>query len=213
MSQSSFVSYSSEISLNMILKALFVLLLVSTLSLVTTSQPTPEGRDPEITKFHVTSKIQLRYASTEVLSHMSNPSSEAQEVTFEIRLPEKAFIHAFSMMVTTHKCNIGQILLWRWMAQSTWQKLKQRKKQERPMTLPERSADDKLLGLGLALSMMGIDAGLLTFLNFEFVWKVVIENSVTCSLQGGFVPWFVFDVCICLNFKLKAAQPGNLQMS
>ena len=102
MSQSSFVSYSSEISLNMILKALFVLLLVSTLSLVTTSQPTPEGRDPEITKFHVTSKIQLRYASTEVLSHMSNPSSEAQEVTFEIRLPEKAFIHAFSMMVTNH---------------------------------------------------------------------------------------------------------------
>ena len=84
----------------MILKDFFVLLLVSTLSLVTTSQPTPEGRDPEITKFHVTSKIQLRYASTEVLSHMSNPSSEAQEVTFEIRLPEKAFIHAFSMMVT-----------------------------------------------------------------------------------------------------------------
>ena len=99
--------------LNMILKDFFVLSLVSTLSLVTTSQPTPEGRDPEITKFHVTSKIQLRYASTEVLSHMSNPSSEVQEVTFEIRLPEKAFIHAFSMMVTTHKCNIGQILLWR----------------------------------------------------------------------------------------------------
>ena len=163
MSQSSFVSYSSEISLNMILKDFFVLPLVSTLSLVTTSQPTPEGRDPEITKFHVTSKIQLRYASTEVLSHMSNPSSEVQEVTFEIRLPEKAFIHAFSMMVTTHKCNIGQILLWRWMAQSTWQKLKQRKKQERPMTLPERSALDNLLGLGLALSMMGIDAGLVTF--------------------------------------------------
>merc|ERR1711963_1066313 len=82
----------------MILKDFFVLSLVSTLSLVT-SQPTPEGRDSEITKFHVTSKIQLRYASTEVLSHMSNPSSEVQEVTFEIRLPEKAFIHAFSMMV------------------------------------------------------------------------------------------------------------------
>ena len=101
MSQSSFGSYSSEISLNMILKDFFVLSLVSTLSLVT-SQPTPEGRDPEITKFHVTSKIQLRYASTEVLSHMSNPSSEVQEGTFEIRLPEKAFIHAFSMMVTNH---------------------------------------------------------------------------------------------------------------
>ena len=154
MSQSSLGSYSSETSLNMILKNFFVLSLVSTLSLVTTSQPTPEGRDPEITKFHVTSKIQLRYASTEVLSHMSNPSSEAQEVTFEIRLPEKAFIHAFSMMVTTHKCNIGQILLWRWMAQSTWQKLKQKRKQERSMTQPERSALDKLFWLDLALSMM-----------------------------------------------------------
>jgi hypothetical protein len=64
-----------------------------------TSQPLSEGRDPTITKFHVTSKIQLRYASTEVLSHMRNPSSQPQEVTFEIRLPEKAFIHGFSMTV------------------------------------------------------------------------------------------------------------------
>merc|ERR1719341_1834126 len=30
---------------------------------------------------------------------MRNPSSEPQEVTFEIRLPEKAFIHGFSMTV------------------------------------------------------------------------------------------------------------------
>jgi len=30
---------------------------------------------------------------------MSNPSSEPQEITFEIRLPEKAFIHWFSMTV------------------------------------------------------------------------------------------------------------------
>ena len=67
---------------------------------IVTSQPVSEGRDPIITKFHVTSKIQLRYASTEVLSHMTNPNSEAQEVTFEIRLPEKAFIHGFSMTVS-----------------------------------------------------------------------------------------------------------------
>ena len=65
-----------------------------------TSQPLSEGRDPTITKFHVTSKIQLRFASTEVLSHMRNPSSQPQEVTFEIRLPEKAFIHGFSMTVS-----------------------------------------------------------------------------------------------------------------
>ena len=30
---------------------------------------------------------------------MTNPSSEAQEVKFEIGLPEKAFIHNFSMTV------------------------------------------------------------------------------------------------------------------
>ena len=30
---------------------------------------------------------------------MNNPSLEAQEVKFEIRLPEKAFIHNFSMTV------------------------------------------------------------------------------------------------------------------
>jgi len=81
----------------MILKD-FTVLSILIFSIVTT-QPVSEGRDPIITKFHVTSKIQLRYASTEVLSHMRNPSSEPQEVTFEIRLPEKAFIHGFSMTV------------------------------------------------------------------------------------------------------------------
>ena len=204
MSQSSFVSYSSEISLNMILKDLFVLFMVSTLSLVTTSQPTPEGRDPEITKFHVTSKIQLRYASTEVLSHMSNPSSEVQEVTFEIRLPEKAFIHAFSMMVTNHKCTIGQILFWRWMAQSTWQKLKQRKKQERPMTLPERSALDKLLGLGLALSMMGIDSCLLTFFKFWICMKSCHWKQ--CYMFSS--RWFHFVICFW-RFLFESSTAGK----
>ena len=33
------------------------------------------------------------------MSHVTNPSSDAQEVKFEIRLPEKAFIHNFSMTV------------------------------------------------------------------------------------------------------------------
>ena len=34
-----------------------------------------------------------------MVSHVTNPSREAQEVMFEIRLPEKAFIHNFSMTV------------------------------------------------------------------------------------------------------------------
>merc|ERR1712212_258740 len=88
---------SEKSTLKMILKD-FTALSILIFSIVT-SQPVSEGGDPIITKFHVTSKIQLRYASTEVLSHMRNPSSEPQEVTFEIRLPEKAFIHGFSMTV------------------------------------------------------------------------------------------------------------------
>ena len=76
----------------------FKALLVFLFPLVT-SRTVSEGGDPILTKFHVTSKIQLRYASTEVLSEMRNPSSQPQEVTFEIRLPEKAFIHGFSMTV------------------------------------------------------------------------------------------------------------------
>ena len=107
---------------------------------IVTSQPVSEGRDPIITKFHVTSKIQLRYASTEVLSHMRNPSSEPQEVTFEIRLPEKAFIHGFSMTVSLDAINltVDQILKYRWMGKSMWQELKKRHRQGRPMTLQLR---------------------------------------------------------------------------
>ena len=73
------------------------------------SSPLPS--EPTVTQFHVTSRIQLRYASTEVrggrldkaplqvVSEVANPGTEPQEVTFQIRLPEKAFIHNFSMTV------------------------------------------------------------------------------------------------------------------
>ena len=100
-----------------------------------------EGRDPTITKFHVTSKIQLRFASTEVLSHMWNPSSQPQEVTFEIRLPEKAFIHGFSMTVSLDRIILrgDQMLDCRWTGKSMWQQLKPRPRQERPTSLRGRS--------------------------------------------------------------------------
>ena len=91
-------TFSQKRTLKMILKDF--LPIVFLLSPFAISQSSSEGRAPTITKFHVTSKIQLRYASTEVLSHMSNPSSQPQEITFEIRLPEKAFIHWFSMTVS-----------------------------------------------------------------------------------------------------------------
>ena len=131
-------SFSQKSTFKMVLKdftPLFFLLFP-----LVTSQPLSEGRDPTITKFHVTSKIQLRYASTEVLSHMRNPSSQPQEVTFEIRLPEKAFIHGFSMTVSLDSKSLtgDQHLDCRWMGKSMLQQLKQRRRQERPTTLRGR---------------------------------------------------------------------------
>ena len=117
----------------------FTALLVFLLPLVT-SRTVSEGGDPTLTKFHVTSKIQLRYASTEVLSEMRNPSSQPQEVTFEIRLPEKAFIHGFSMTVRLDTITLtgDQIVNFRWMGRSMLQRLKKRRRQEKPTTLRGR---------------------------------------------------------------------------
>ena len=51
-----------------------------------------------ISKLHIESVIQFRYAKTVVQSFMKNPStSDAQEVHFELVLPEKAFISNFTI--------------------------------------------------------------------------------------------------------------------
>jgi len=55
--------------------------------------------EPKIFRLHVNTTISLRYASTEVESLMMNPDKNPQELTFEINLPEDAFVHKFSMMV------------------------------------------------------------------------------------------------------------------
>ena len=66
----------------------------------------PEGRsrrqatkEPQITSFHVTSTIQLRYARTMVESKLVNPDNEAQMATFNMTIPDSAFIRNFSMEV------------------------------------------------------------------------------------------------------------------
>jgi len=53
---------------------------------------------PVIQKLHVHSNISYRYAKTEVESYIKNPSTNnAKEVSFEMVLPEKAFISNFSI--------------------------------------------------------------------------------------------------------------------
>merc|ERR1712062_695912 len=56
-----------------------------------------EDKEAEIKKFHVTSKIQLRYAITDVETQMQNRHSEAKEVFFDIYIPKEAFVSNFTM--------------------------------------------------------------------------------------------------------------------
>jgi len=56
-------------------------------------------RPIEITKFHINSTIQFRYARTHVVSHVKNPGSAPNNADFTIILPDSAFISNFSMII------------------------------------------------------------------------------------------------------------------
>jgi len=56
-----------------------------------------EEKVAEIKKFHVNSKIQLRYAITDVETQMQNRHSEAKEVFFDMYIPKEAFVSNFTM--------------------------------------------------------------------------------------------------------------------
>jgi len=66
---------------------------------------TTEARDPseiqapQITRFHVDSRIQFRYARTVMESHVKNPDIAPQLATFAVVIPESAFISNFSMVL------------------------------------------------------------------------------------------------------------------
>ena len=63
------------------------------------SAPTGPNKDiAEITKFHVNSRIQLRYAITDVETQIRNRHSEPKEIIFDIYIPQEAFISNFSMV-------------------------------------------------------------------------------------------------------------------
>jgi len=59
----------------------------------------PGSCDPVISRFHVVSNIQFRYAQTLVKSYVKNPSSSSQEVSFTAVIPDSAFISNFSMII------------------------------------------------------------------------------------------------------------------
>ena len=49
----------------------------------------------QISKFHVNSTIQFRYAQTQVVSHIKNPGTAPNKAEFTLVIPESAFISKF----------------------------------------------------------------------------------------------------------------------
>jgi len=60
-------------------------------------QADTNSNDSEIKKFHVNTKIQLRYAITNVETQMQNRHNEAKEVFFDMYIPKEAFVSNFTM--------------------------------------------------------------------------------------------------------------------
>merc|ERR1712112_234686 len=58
-----------------------------------------EIQAPEMTRFHVDSRIQFRYARTVMEAHIKNPDIAPQLATFAVVIPESAFISNFSMVL------------------------------------------------------------------------------------------------------------------
>ena len=64
------------------------------------SAPTSQNDlEAEITKFHVNSRIQLRYAITDVETQIKNRHFLPKEVFFDMYIPEEAFVSDFSMVI------------------------------------------------------------------------------------------------------------------
>merc|ERR1719495_2984612 len=61
--------------------------------------PVGQVRPIEITKFHINSTIQFRYARTHVVSQVKNPGTAPNNADFTIILPDSAFISNFSMII------------------------------------------------------------------------------------------------------------------
>ncbi|XKL64670.1 hypothetical protein PGB90_004756 [Kerria lacca] len=58
-----------------------------------------DTQKPDIYSFTVTSNIQFRYANTTISNRVVNPSNSSKEVSFQVTLPESAFISKFLMVI------------------------------------------------------------------------------------------------------------------
>lgn len=56
-----------------------------------------QSQAPTVKFLHIKSEIKSRYATTFVTSKIANPASKAQEVVYQITIPESAFISNFTM--------------------------------------------------------------------------------------------------------------------
>lgn len=54
-------------------------------------------RKLNVTKLHINSEVQCRFATTEIDSRVENLSNEAEETEFVANLPDGAFITYFEM--------------------------------------------------------------------------------------------------------------------
>merc|ERR1711936_433849 len=75
------------------------------LAMSISAAPAPQNRQnfekgkAEITKFHVNTQIQLRYAITNIETQIRNLHNEAKEVFFDMFIPQEAFVSNFSMVI------------------------------------------------------------------------------------------------------------------
>ena len=68
-------------------------------SLGTVSTLPVDGNNAEITKLHVVTKIQMRYAITNVQTSVRNKYNDDREVFFDMYIPKEAFVSNFSMVI------------------------------------------------------------------------------------------------------------------
>ena len=59
----------------------------------------PAPAQIDITRLHVSSTIQFRFARTEVVSHIKNHGTVADKADFTMVIPDSAFISNFSMII------------------------------------------------------------------------------------------------------------------
>ena len=86
------------------MKSIFWLLALSTFEKTSAddlfSLPSPRNlAKAEITKFHVNTKIQMRYAITNIETSVKNNHNEISDVHFNMYIPKEAFVANFSMII------------------------------------------------------------------------------------------------------------------